>query len=45
VRALLIDKDGAPRWDPPTAAAVTDHMIDTIFAPLADADRWEPYRA
>ena len=44
VRALLIDKDNAPRWDPPTAESVTDHMIDTIFAPLPDDEQWEPFR-
>jgi hypothetical protein len=34
VRALLIDKDNQPRWEPATPEAVTDHMIDTIFAPM-----------
>jgi enoyl-CoA hydratase len=37
VRALLIDKDNAPAWSPPTPEAVTDHAIDTIF-PAHDAD-------
>ena len=44
VRALLIDKDNAPRWNPATAEEVTDHLIDTIFGPLSDAEEWEPYR-
>jgi enoyl-CoA hydratase len=44
VRALLVDKDNAPRWDPATADGVTDHMIDTIFAPLAEDEAWEPVR-
>jgi enoyl-CoA hydratase len=42
VRALLVDKDQQPRWDPPTPEAVTDHLIDTIFAPLPEAERWTP---
>ena len=44
VRALLIDKDNAPRWDPATAEGVTDHLIDTIFAPLPEDERWEAVR-
>jgi enoyl-CoA hydratase len=42
VRALLVDKDQQPRWQPPTPEAVTDHMIDTIFAPLPDGEKWSP---
>jgi enoyl-CoA hydratase len=44
VRALLIDKDNAPRWNPATPDAVPDHMIDMIFAPLPDDQEWEPIR-
>jgi len=44
VRARLVDKDDAPRWSPATAEGVTEHMIDTIFAPLPDGEAWEPYR-
>ncbi|HTI67378.1 MAG TPA: enoyl-CoA hydratase/isomerase family protein [Caulobacteraceae bacterium] len=42
VRALLVDKDKAPRWDPPTLAAVTDTMIDGLFAPLPHGEEWTP---
>ena len=42
VRALIVDKDHAPRWDPPTPAAVSDHIIDQIFAPLPDGEAWTP---
>ncbi len=42
VRAVLIDKDNAPRWNPPTPEEVTDHMIDTIFAPLSEKQAWTP---
>ena len=42
VRAVLVDKDNAPRWNPATPDAVTDHMIDTIFAPLPEDEQWTP---
>jgi enoyl-CoA hydratase len=42
VRAVLIDRDNAPRWDPADPEGVTDHMIDTIFAPLPEAEEWTP---
>jgi enoyl-CoA hydratase len=38
VRALLIDKDQAPRWQPPTLAAVDDDMVAAYFAPLGDRE-------
>jgi enoyl-CoA hydratase len=44
VRALLVDKDNAPRWDPATPEGVTDTVLDTIFAPLPDDEAWEPLR-
>jgi len=43
VRAVIVDKDHAPRWDPATPEAVSDHMIDRIFAPLSAADEWQPH--
>jgi enoyl-CoA hydratase len=42
VRALLIDKDNQPHWDPPTPEAVSQHLIDTIFAPLPAGQEWTP---
>jgi enoyl-CoA hydratase len=42
VRAVLIDKDNEPRWNPATPEGVTDHMIDTIFAPMPDGEEWTP---
>ncbi len=42
VRAVIIDKDQAPRWDPPTLAGVDDALLDTIFAPLPEKDEWRP---
>lgn len=34
VRAMLVDKNGAPRWQPAEIPAVTNAMIDAYFAPL-----------
>ncbi len=43
VRALLIDKDNRPDWQPATPEAVTDAMIDELFAPLEVSERWTPF--
>jgi len=45
VRAVLVDKDNMPCWDPATPEAVTDQILDTIFAPLPDAEQWTPLPA
>ena len=42
VRAVIIDKDQSPKWDPDTPEGVTDHRIDTIFAPLPEGEAWTP---
>ncbi len=42
VRSVLIDKDNQPRWDPASPEGVTEHMIDTIFAPMPDGEEWTP---
>jgi len=42
VRAVLIDKDNSPRWNPALPEGVTDHMIDTIFAPMPPGEEWSP---
>ena len=42
VRAVIVDKDNAPKWNPATPEEVSDHLIDTIFAPLPEADAWTP---
>jgi enoyl-CoA hydratase len=42
VRAVIVDKDNAPRWEPATPDGVTDHVIDQIFAPLPEAEAWTP---
>lgn len=43
VRAVLVEKDNAPRWDPATPEAVTDEMIDAVFAPLPADEEWTPF--
>jgi enoyl-CoA hydratase len=42
VRALIIDKDNAPKWDPPKLAGVTDTMLDDILAPMPPGEEWTP---
>jgi enoyl-CoA hydratase len=42
VRAVLIDKDNAPKWNPATPQGVTDDLLDTIFAPLPAQEEWKP---
>ena len=34
VRALIIDKDNAPRWNPPTLDAVSAADVERHFAPI-----------
>jgi enoyl-CoA hydratase len=43
VRALLIDKDNNPQWDPATPEEVTDEMLDVLFAPLPETEAWTPF--
>jgi enoyl-CoA hydratase len=42
VRAVIVDKDNAPGWDPPTLEAVGDDILDAIFAPLPSGQEWSP---
>jgi enoyl-CoA hydratase len=43
VRALLIDKDNSPVWDPATPEEVSDEMLDVLFAPLPETEAWTPF--
>lgn len=43
VRAVIVDKDNAPAWNPAEAEGVSDHVIDQIFAPLPEAEAWTPH--
>jgi enoyl-CoA hydratase len=42
VRAVIVEKDNAPRWDPATLEGVTEEMLDAIFAPLPSGEAWTP---
>jgi enoyl-CoA hydratase len=42
VRALLVDRDNEPVWEPPTPEQVSEHLIDTIFAPMPQEEEWTP---
>ena len=42
VRAVIVDKDNTPRWNPDTPEGVTGHTIDQIFAPLPADQAWTP---
>jgi enoyl-CoA hydratase len=36
IRAVIVDKDQAPGWQPPTLDAVSAAEVERHFAPLAD---------
>jgi enoyl-CoA hydratase len=36
VRAVIVDKDNAPRWNPATLDGVSDAAIEKQFAPLGE---------
>ena len=38
VRAVVIDKDQSPRWNPATLGEVTSAAVDRFFAPLGEAE-------
>jgi enoyl-CoA hydratase len=42
VRAVIVEKDNRPAWDPATLAGMTDARVDTLFAPLAAGEEWTP---
>lgn len=42
VRAVIIDKDNAPRWTAARPEDVPDALIDGIFAPLPADQAWTP---
>ncbi len=42
VRAVIIEKDHAPRWNPPTPEGVSETMLDAIFAALPSTEEWTP---
>ncbi|MBX3480131.1 MAG: enoyl-CoA hydratase/isomerase family protein [Caulobacter sp.] len=42
VRAVIIDKDNNPLWNPASVEAVGDDLLDAIFAPLPANEEWTP---
>lgn len=42
VRALLVDKDNNPQWQPATPEEVTDELVESLFAPLPADQEWKP---
>jgi enoyl-CoA hydratase len=42
VRAVIIDKDNTPHWNPATPEEVTGALLDDIFAALAAEEEWKP---
>ena len=42
VRALLVDKDNKPHWQPPRPEDVTPEMVERLFDPLPADEAWSP---
>jgi enoyl-CoA hydratase len=42
VRAVIVEKDNRPVWEPATLEGVTDAMLDEVFAPLPADQEWTP---
>lgn len=45
VRALIIEKDNKPVWNPAALADVSDALLDELFAPLPAGEEWTPLAA
>ena len=42
VRAVIVDKDNDPKWNPANAEGVSEELLDAIFAPLPPQEEWKP---
>jgi enoyl-CoA hydratase len=40
VRAVLVDKDNAPHWNPAAPEDVDQSLLDTLFTPLPASEEW-----
>ncbi|XP_052302716.1 3-hydroxyisobutyryl-CoA hydrolase-like protein 1, mitochondrial isoform X2 [Populus trichocarpa] len=38
VRARMVDKDLAPKWNPPSLEQVSEDMVDRYFSPLSESE-------
>ena len=43
VRALLVDKDNAPRWQPAMAELIDNSEVESFFEPLSVEEQWRPF--
>ena len=43
VRALLIDKDNKPNWQPTNPAVIGDADVEQFFEPLPPEEQWRPF--
>ena len=41
VRALIIDKDQTPQWNPSTIQDITNEQVDEFFSPIGDDKEWQ----
>jgi len=42
VRAVIVDKDNEPKWEPASPEGVTEDLLDAIFAALPASEEWKP---
>ncbi|HSG34580.1 MAG TPA: enoyl-CoA hydratase/isomerase family protein [Sphingomonadaceae bacterium] len=42
VRAVLVDKDNAPHWNPAMPEGISEAKLDALFAPLPPDQEWTP---
>ncbi|MBV9510080.1 MAG: enoyl-CoA hydratase/isomerase family protein [Caulobacteraceae bacterium] len=42
VRAVIVEKDNNPQWDPPTLERVSEQLLQAIFEPLPPGEDWTP---
>ena len=42
VRAVIVEKDNAPKWSEARPHDVTEATLDAIFAPLPSGEEWSP---
>jgi enoyl-CoA hydratase len=40
VRAVIVDKDNAPKWNPARLDEVGADLLDRLFAPLPPDEEW-----